>query len=251
MFENYDRLRPFIVESNVQTGAIIVCPGGAYGGLAEYEGEPIALWLNSLGITAFVLEYRVSPHKYPAPLLDAQRAIRTVRHNAEKWNISSDRVGILGFSAGGHLASMAATHFDLGIQDHEDSVERTSCRPDVLIACYPVISFGEYRNNASMNNLLGTDPEDRLLKHLSSELQVTSQTPPAFLWHTAGDQAVPVENSLLFAQALSKNKVPFDLHIYESGPHGMGLATDDAHVGAWTASCLEWLKKRDFIGSKI
>ncbi|WP_138750861.1 alpha/beta hydrolase [Paenibacillus sinopodophylli] len=243
------QLHPYIAAADHPIGAIIICPGGAYGGLAEYEGEPIALWLNTLGISAFVLKYRVSPHKHPAALYDVQQAIRLVREQAGSWNIDPNRVGVLGFSAGGHLASMAATQFDMRIPEDDEAVRQTSCRPDLIIACYPVISFGEYRNEPSMINLLGDSPSEELLRQLSSELQVTNQTPPAFLWHTADDKAVPVENSLLFALALSKHKVPFDLHIYESGPHGMGLATENDHVGAWKSSCVEWLKIRKFIPS--
>nr|WP_245375478.1 alpha/beta hydrolase [Paenibacillus eucommiae] len=251
-------LKPYIVNSIRPTGAIIICPGGAYGMLAEHEGEPIALWLNRIGISAFVLNYRVAPYKHPIPMLDAQRAIRFLRYHFKTWNIDASRIGIMGFSAGGHLASTVGTHFDKGQLEDPDPVERQSSRPDVMIACYPVISLGEIGHYESMVNLLGEFPADVQRQHLSNELQVSADTPAAFLWHTADDEAVPVEHSLLFAQALSRHKVPFELHIYESGPHGMGLAENkDNEVNAanavnadsvrtWTSLCGTWLKKRGY-----
>ncbi|MGO4183988.1 alpha/beta hydrolase [Paenibacillus sp. TAF43_2] len=237
-------LTPYLVQSAVPTAAIIVCPGGAYGMLADHEGEPIAHWFNSIGISAFVLKYRFAPYKYPVPMLDAQRAIRYVRHHAKDWNIDAERVGVIGFSAGGHLVSTVGTHYDRGRMVDLDPIERESSRPDLLILCYPVISFGEFRHHHSMINLLGEFPSEEQRHDLSNELQVTADTPPAFLWHTADDEAVSVENSLLFAQALYRNHVPCEMHMFESGPHGMGLAENDASVGMWTLLCREWLKKR-------
>jgi len=244
--EDIPTLVPYLVDGGERTPAIVVCPGGGYARRAEHEGEPVALWLNSLGISAFVVHYRVAPYRHPNPLSDAQRAIRTVRHRAGEWNIDPNRVGILGFSAGGHVASSAGTHFDAGRPGAADPIERESSRPDLLVLCYPVISFGEYAHKGSLGNLLGAEPDDALVELLSNEKQVTELTPPTFLWHTADDVAVPVENSLLFASALSRSKVPFELHVFESGRHGLGLAEDQPGVSAWTDVCATWLRKRGF-----
>lgn len=238
-------LFPLVLKSGRPTGAVIVLPGGGYGGLAPHEDKPIAEWLNRGGISAFVLHYRVAPHKHPVPMLDAQRAVRLVRFYAAEWNIKSDHVGILGFSAGGHLASTAATHFDDG-QAASDPVDHVSCRPDAAVLCYPVITFGEFRNHGSMVNLIGENPPEALRQSLSNELQVTPQTPPAFLWHTSDDAAVPLENSLLFAAALHRNQVPCELHVFPHGNHGLGLAEADPIVGAWSGLCITWLKGLGF-----
>ncbi|TXK85511.1 alpha/beta hydrolase [Paenibacillus sp. N3.4] len=226
--------------------AVIVCPGGGYGNRAYHEGEPVAQWLNGLGISAFVLNYRVAPYKHPTPLQDAQRAIRMVRHHAEEWGIDSNRVGILGFSAGGHLASTAGTHYDAGNTQAEDPIEKQSSRPNLMVLCYPVITFGEFTHVGSKHNLLGETPEEALVASLSNETQVTSDTPPTFLWHTADDPAVAVENSLLFAGALSRHKIPFDLHVFESGVHGIGLAENHPEASLWPELCARWLKKQQF-----
>lgn len=227
--------------------AVIVCPGGGYGALAPHEGEPIARWLNGIGISAFVLRYRIAPHAaHPAALSDAQRAIRYVRHHAGRWGLEPNRIGILGFSAGGHLASTAGTHYDAGRPDAPDPLDRVSSRPDAMILCYPVISFGEHGHRGSMVNLLGEEPAAELRDQLSNENRVTADTPPAFLWHTSDDSSVKVENVLLFAAALSRCGVPFDLHVYEKGIHGLGLAEDDAHVRRWTEECGSWLKRQGF-----
>ncbi|GGE49224.1 acetylesterase [Pullulanibacillus camelliae] len=240
-------LTPFLLESDSLTSAMVICPGGGYGMRADHEGEPIAKWLNACGISAFVLNYRVAPHKHPAPLLDAQRALRYVRYHAEEWGIKKNKVGILGFSAGGHLAATVGTHVDEGDAYAEDPLEKESARPDVMVLCYPVITLqSPYRHEGSMINLLGEQPDEGLLTSLSNELQVSQKTPPTFLWHTADDDSVPVENSLLFARALSQAHVPFDLHIFEQGPHGMGLATEDEHVRQWQEQCASWLKIHQF-----
>ncbi|MFD0678487.1 MULTISPECIES: alpha/beta hydrolase [unclassified Paenibacillus] len=244
--EDKPTLVPYLVEVDHPTAAVVVCPGGGYARRADHEGEPIALWLNSLGISAFVVHYRVAPYKHPNPLLDAQRAIRTVRSRAKEWNIDSNRVGILGFSAGGHLASSAGTHYDNGQPDAEDPIEREGCRPDLLVLCYPVISFISFKHSGSKQNLLGESPDAALVEHMSSEYQVTEQTPPAFLWHTADDASVPVENSLIFASSLSRNKVPYELHVFESGRHGLGLAAEQPGVRAWPELCADWLKRQGF-----
>jgi acetyl esterase/lipase len=234
-------ITPFLIEKGQPRGAVIVCPGGGYWGKADYEGAPVARWLNSAGISAFVLDYRVMPYKHPYPLQDAQRAIRTVRFHAQEWGINPDKIGILGFSAGGHLSATTGTHFDFGSPDATDPVERVSCRPDALVLCYPVVTFGEFRHDGSMVALIGENPPEALRHSLSNETQVTRQTPPAFLWHTANDEGVPAENSLLFASAMSKNKVPFELHVFPDGPHGLALGEGHPAVCAWTGLCATWL----------
>ncbi|OCT10794.1 esterase [Paenibacillus pectinilyticus] len=234
------------VEGDGLRAAVIVCPGGGYGMRADHEGEPIAKWLNGLGISAYVLNYRVAPYKHPIPLQDAQRAIRTVRHHAEAWGVDANRIGILGFSAGGHLAATTGTHFDGGDLTASDPIDRHSSRPDLMVLCYPVISFGGQGHQGSRINLIGETPSEELVNDLSNELQVTTDTPPTFLWHTADDAAVAVENSLLFASALSRNKVPFDLHVFESGRHGIGIAADHSEAYIWPEVCANWLKKQRF-----
>jgi acetyl esterase/lipase len=182
-------------------------------------------------------------------LNDAARAVRTVRARAGEWNIDPQRIGIMGSSAGGHLASTLLTHFKEGDAAAADPVERVSSRPDLGILCYPVISFAKFTHTGSRSNLLGTNAPDELIQLLSNELQVTAQTPPTFLWHTVEDKTVPVENSMLFAEALRKNGVPFDLHIYEKGRHGMGLGTRDPNPEkrhAWTRDLAFWLQERGF-----
>lgn len=238
-------LTPFLPDPAKATGAsIVVLPGGGYGGLAGHEGKDYALWLNQSGITAFVLKYRLGSagYRHPVMLNDAARAIRTVRSHALEWKLDPKRIGIMGSSAGGHLASTVLTHFDDGKSDATDEIEKQSSRPDLGILCYAVITMGEFTHQGSKNNLLGKNPSEDLVKLLSNELQVTAQTPPTFLWHTAEDGAVPVENSLMFATALHKAKVPFELHVYQKGNHGIGLA--NGHP--WTHECLTWLKLQHF-----
>lgn len=231
--------------------AMVICPGGGYAFLASHEAEPVGEWLNTLGVTAFVLKYRIAPrYKHPAPLHDAQRAIRTIRYNAKAWGIDPNRIGILGFSAGGHLTSTAVTHFDPGNPSAEDPIDRVSSRPDLGVLIYPVISFvGPAAHAGSRRNLLGENPPAELVEKLSSEKQVTARTPPCFLMHTA-DDAVSVENALLFAEALRKNRVPFELHVYEHGVHGYGLAQNDPILRTWTNRCADWLRVRNFIKSE-
>ena len=242
------RLTPYLPRDGTGVrGCIVVCPGGGYGGHAPHEAEPIAHWLCGVGLAACVLEYRVAPYRHPIPLGDAQRALRLVRHRAAEWQINPQRVGILGFSAGGHLATSAATLFRETQLDPADPIDRQSSRPDALIACYPVITFGEHRHHGSMINLIGDPPPPELREQLSLETQVTKETPPSFLWHTADDQAVPVENSLLFAQALRRCAVPFSLHVFPAGPHGMGLAIMEPAVGIWTNLCAQWLANLGFV----
>ena len=222
---------------------MIVLPGGGYGGLADHENQPIARWLNTLGITAVVLRYRLGPrYHHPIPLADAARAIRTVRSRAEKWGIHPQRIGILGFSAGGHLAATASTHFDDGDAQAADPVDRFSSRPDVSVLLYPVITMSEpFTHVGSRTNLLGEKPSAELIELLSNEKQVTGRTPPAFLFHTVGDGSVPVENSVMYATALRRAGVPFEMHLYEKGQHGVGLAEGDPILRTWTERCAAWL----------
>ncbi len=236
-------------KSAVKTGTI-VCPGGGYGFLAkDHEGDQIARWLNSLGVSAFVLQYRIAPrYHHPAPLQDAQRAIRFVRAHAGEYGIAPDRIGIWGFSAGGHLASTTGTHFDAGDPNAQDSIDRVSCRPDFMILSYPVISFTTpYAHRGSLRNLLGENPDPKLVASLSSETQVTAQTPPTFLFHTNEDDGVPSENSVLFYLALRKAGVPAEMHIYERGPHGVGLAPTDAILATWAERLKDWLEVRGLL----
>ena len=245
-------LTPYLPDPANATGAaIVVCPGGGYGGLAPHEGNDYALFLNDHGVAAFVLKYRLGSHGYrhPAMLQDAARAVRLVRARASEWSIDSKRVGIMGSSAGGHLASTLLTHFDSGKPDAADAVERQSSRPDLGILCYAVISMGPNTHQGSKNNLLGKDPSPDLVRLLSNELQVTKDTPPCFLWHTWEDKAVKVENSLDFAAALRRNGVPFDLHIYQQGRHGLGLNDKPpfTHAHPWANDLVFWLKVQGFV----
>jgi acetyl esterase/lipase len=229
--------------------AIVVCPGGGYGGLAPHEGKPIAEWLNTLGITGVVLKYRLGP-KYHHPVMknDVGRAIRFVRANAADLKLDGKRIGVLGFSAGGHLASTAATHFDEGSPTAADPIDRTSSRPDAAILIYPVITMTDpFTHAGSRRNLLGENPAPELVDLLSNEKQVTERTPPSFLVHGSDDAAVPLENSLLYALACRKAHVPVELHTFEHGPHGFGLGAGDPVVGAWPTLCARWLEKRGFL----
>ena len=232
--------------------AIVVCPGGGYGGLAEHEGEPVAKWLNTLGVTAFVLRYRLGPrYRHPVMLGDAARALRWVRTHAAEYALDPGRVGILGFSAGGHLASTAATHFDDGKPGDADPIEQHSSRPNVAVLIYPVVTLAPpFAHDGSRRNLLGDNPPAELVRFLSNETQVTKETPPTFLLHTHADTAVPAENSLNFALALRRSGVPVEMHLYEHGAHGFGLGGNDSVLSGWPALCAAWLKGRGFLATK-
>jgi acetyl esterase/lipase len=245
-------LFPYVVPAGRGTGtAVVVCPGGSYQHLSmEKEGSDIARWLNSLGVSAFVLQYRLGPkYHHPVELGDAQRAIRTVRSRAADYRLNPDRIGIMGFSAGGHLASSAGTHFDAGDTAATDPIDRLSSRPDFLILCYPVISFLSYTHQGSKLHLLGGNPDPKLVENMSSEMAVTAQTPPTFLFHTTADTTVPSENSVLFYMALRKAGVPAELHIYERGPHGVGLAPTDEALSSWPQRLADWLRVRGLLNS--
>ena len=227
--------------------AIVICPGGGYAGLAvQPEGHGIAKWVNTHGITGFVLEYRLPAGRSYVPLLDAQRAIRTVRANCQRWAVDPHKIGIIGFSAGGHLASTAATHFDTGNSQAPDPVERVSCRPDFAILVYPVISMGEKTHGGSKKNLLGENPSEKLVDLFSNEKQVTAQTPPTFLAHAKDDFAVPIENSQLFYTAMRKHNVPGKLLELPTGGHGLN-GYKGPMWDAWQEQSMAWLKELKFI----
>jgi acetyl esterase/lipase len=228
--------------------AVVICPGGGYWVLAyDLEGTDIARYFNTLGVAAIVLKYRlptygncIEPHK--APLMDAQRALRLVRYHAPEWNINPAKIGIMGFSAGGHLASTLGTHFDYGNKTAGDMVERQSCRPDFMILMYPVITFTEpCTHTGSREALLGKNPDPALVKYYSNELQVSQDTPPAFLVHADNDTGVPVENTLLMYKALRAKNISAELHILSEGEHGFGLGLGNEHVASWTNNLRLWL----------
>jgi acetyl esterase/lipase len=233
--------------------AVVVCPGGGYGGLATgHEGKDPAQWLNRHGIAAFVLRYRLGPrYHHPAPMQDAQRAMRLVRSRAKEWNLDPKRIGIWGFSAGGHLASTVATHFDDGRSDADDPIDRVSCRPDFAILCYPVITMRpRVTHGGSRRNLLGDKPDEALVMSLCNDEQVTEKTPPTFLFHTNEDKVVLPENSIRFYRALCQKKVPAELHIYEKGRHGVGLGVGLGAVSAWPEQLAGWLKTRGLLAAE-
>ncbi len=242
-------LTPFLPDPAKATGAAaVVCPGGGYGHLADHEGSGYAKWLAENGIVGLVLKYRLGSQGYRHPIMlnDAARAIRLTRHHAAEWGIDPQRVGIIGSSAGGHLATTLVTHYDAGNPSDPDPVERQSSRPDLGIICYAVISGGEHAHEGSFKNLLGENPDPELKEVLlSNEKQVTSDTPPCFVWHTWEDGGVKVENSLLFAAALRAAGVRFELHVYELGGHGIGLGPVDV-PHRWADDCIAWLRERGF-----
>ncbi len=239
----------FPARRNANCQAVVICPGGGYAVLAyDWEGIDIAKMLNAQGIAAIVLKYRLPGSesnivRHRSPLLDAQRAIRLTRYHAAEWHIEADQIGIMGFSAGGHLASTAGTHFDPGDPNSEDPVETITSRPDFMILMYPVITFTQpFMHRGSRNALLGESPDPSLIEYYSNELQVSEETPPTFLIHASDDQTVPVENSLVFYQALKDKGVPVEMHIYPEGGHGFSLATGNDHLHTWTECCIDWLK---------
>jgi len=230
--------------------AIVVCPGGSYQRLADHEGPVVAEWLNTIGVTAGVLRYRLGPrYHHPAPLLDAARAVRTMRARAAEWGIDAHRVGIMGFSAGGHLASTLATHFDDGDPSAADPIDRLGSRPDVAIVAYPVVSMEDpIAHTTSRRNLLGENPSPELVELLSNEKHVTARTPPVFVFQTNEDTGVVAENSLRLVEALRKAGVPVEMHLFEKGRHGVGLAQDDPALRVWPALLENWLRVRGFLG---
>jgi|UniRef100_UPI003784E141 acetyl esterase/lipase len=252
-----DKDQPFInvwpaSKDKANGAAFVVCPGGGYGGLAaDHEGIQVAKWFNGLGVSAFVLHYRLgtSGYHFPTQLIDVQRAIRHVRANAKQYGIDPNRIGIIGFSAGGHLTSMAATMFDekpAGMTN--DAVDQVSARPDVAAPTYPVISMiQDFGHKGSRKNLLGPNDNDELAKHVSTETRVTASTPPIFIFQTDEDTVVPAENAVAFYLACRKNKVPAELHIYRPGPHGVGLFLGDPVLGSWSTHLRDWLRNQGFL----
>lgn len=232
---------------------VVVCPGGGYGHLAmDHEGKQIAEYFNSHGVAAFVLKYRLGPrYRHPSMMNDVQRAIRYVRMNASELGISPKKIGVMGFSAGGHLASTAATHFDAGDPKASEPVDRLSSRPDFAILVYPVITFtNPAMHKGSRKNLLGDKADDpEMQQYLSNELQVTDKTPPTFLMHTTEDTGVPPENSILFYQALVKAKVPAEMHVYEKGRHGLGLAKNTPGTAEWSEALAKWMQNHDWMNA--
>ncbi|MDX2022519.1 MAG: alpha/beta hydrolase [Deltaproteobacteria bacterium] len=229
---------------------VVVLPGGGYWTVAiDHEGYAVARFLNSLGVAAFVVNYRHSPrYQHPAPINDAQRALRLVRSRAQQYKLSPDRIGVMGFSAGGHLAATASTRFDAGNPAAADLIDRVSCRPDFTVLGYPVVSFvAPFSHTGSSEGLLGKNPNPQMLEDLSAEKRVTILTPPAFMFHTSEDNGVPAENSIAYYQALRVFHIPAELHIYEKGKHGVGLAPNDPILSSWSQRLTDWLKTRELL----
>lgn len=251
---NEPTLEVFLPPKRIATGqGVVICPGGGYRGVAyDIEGTEIAKFLNTKGIAGFVLKYRMPGAesvvvRNEAPLQDAKRALRTVRANAEQWNLSEDKIGVMGFSAGGHLASTLGTHYD-----HEDTfepldhIDSLNARPDFMILVYPVITMKDsYTHQGSKNNLLGENPDEKMIEYYSNETQITPKTPPTFLVHASDDEGVPVENSLMFYQALKENGVSAEMHIYPEGGHGFNLGLGRGHLEDWTDRLYDWLQYVD------
>ncbi len=249
--ENGDGYQPFLerfpVDSASPAGAVIVMPGGGYQQkMVTYEGRDVCRRLNEYGLHAFMLDYRVAPNHHPAQLADAAEAVRTVRRNSKIWKIKPDKIAVLGFSAGGHLSGTICVHYKWA-EELVPAKDGISARPDAGILCYAVLTTGNFGHMGSSKKLLGDPPPADLLRKMSLEKNVHGDMPPMFLWHTATDALVPVENSLLFSSALSREKVPFELHVYPQGPHGMGMAVGDPSVSTWMDLCIKWLKKNDFL----
>lgn len=261
IWENYtyeskrdDNFRPtldtYVLSGNKKRPAVLICPGGGYAYTSEREAEPIAKKFNAAGYHAFVLYYSTAPSKHPQPLLDVSRAMCILRENAEAWKVDSDKITVCGFSAGGHLVASLGVHWNKSYLEVPGITAELN-RPNALILSYPVISSGEFAHRGSFENLLGLETTEAYLYEMSLEHHISEITPPTFLWHTFADTSVPVENSLFFAQGLRKNNIPFELHIYPDGPHGLSLATEetgnetggiDPHVATWIDLCVQWLK---------
>lgn len=241
----------YLPEASKATGAgVVVFPGGGYVNLAtEKEGTKPAKWLNQLGVAAFVVKYRLGPrYHYPAEFEDGARAMRYARYHAADYGVSPDKIGVWGFSAGGHMASSVGTHFDSGNPRAPDPIDRVSSRPDFMILAYPVITLtGPYAHEGSARNFLGPHPATGLAEKFSNQLQVTPQTPPAFLFCTDDDGTVPSENSTMFFEALKRSHVPAELHIFQHGPHGVGLAQTYPELSIWPKLLEDWLRLRGYV----
>ena len=243
----------YLPPSHHPTPAAVVCPSGNYVSLSmDEDGRQVAEWLNNLGIAAFVLQYRLAPtYRYPAQLLDAQRAIRYIRSNAALYNVSINEIGIMGFSSGGQLAALAATRFDAVLALPSDSIDRLSARPDFVVLVHPMITCSEpFRDATGCANLMGSQPRLGTAAQVSAEKYLTPKTPPAFLFHPYDDSAVPVENSLAFFAALRKAGVPGELHVFEHAPHGLGLALDDPALPVWPKLLENWFRVRGLLPRK-
>jgi len=244
-------LTVFLPAAEKATGtAVVICPGGGYGALAfDHEGYAIARWLNENGIAGIILKYRlpsdlIMTDKSVGPLQDAQEAIRIVRRNSAKWKINPRKIGVIGFSAGGHLASTLSTHFNEKVYESGDT---TSARPSFSLLIYPVISFDTTVYHAgSRRNLIGNKPSEEQVRRFSNELQITSETPPAFLVHSADDKAVPVKNSILYFEGLNKKNIPAEMHVFQKGGHGYGMSVDKGTQSAWPGLCIKWLNSLGF-----
>lgn len=256
LYEGIDDFVPtldtYILDGEKKRASILICPGGAYTFTSPREAEPVAKQFNAAGFNAFVLYYSVAPKRHPQPLMDLSRAMCILRQNADKWSLDPDKIAVCGFSAGGHLAASLGVHWNKPYLEGIPGIKTDMIRPNALILSYPVITSGEYAHLGSIKNLLGHRASDLdLLKEVSLELQIHEGTPPTFIWHTFNDGAVPLENTLLFVQGLRKNNIPFELHIYPDGPHGLSLANEETdngnmgsypHVATWIKLCIEWLK---------
>lgn len=245
------KMTTYILDGNKNRPAVLIFPGGGYRFTSPREAEPIALKFNSAGYHAFVLHYSVAPRKHPQMLLDASRAMNIIRENADSWKIDDEKIAVCGFSAGGHLAASLGVHWNKSFLKGFAGLEEGKNKPNALILCYPVICSGEFANVSSIIHLLGENSETEMLELMALEKQINSDTPECFIWHTFEDTAVPVENSFLFAQGLRRSNIPFELHIYPKGPHGLSLATEETdtnnmgtfpHVASWMKLCLDWLK---------
>ncbi|HHY24910.1 MAG TPA: alpha/beta hydrolase [Clostridiaceae bacterium] len=243
-------LTTYVLNGSKKRGAVLILPGGGYTSTSPREAEPIALQFNAAGYHTFVLDYSVAPRRHPQPLLDASRAMCIIRKNAEEWNVDSEKIAVCGFSAGGHLAASLGVYWHKGYLSNVTGMEIGLNRPNALILAYPVITSGQYAHRGSFINLLGEEASSELLYEMSLEHHVSEKTPPAFIWHTFEDQGVPVENSLLFALSLRNKSIPFELHIYPEGEHGLSLATEETatspvqvapHAATWMKLCIEWL----------
>jgi len=244
-------LSTYVLKDNGKKGAVLICPGGGYAGTSAREAEAIAIEFNRVGYNAFVIYYSCYPNKHPQPIFDVTRAMCIIRERAEEWNVDSDKIAVIGFSAGGHLAGSLGVHWNKPYLLDVPRMESGKNKPNALILSYPVISGGEFAHRGSFDNLIGKDASAEMIDEMSLENHVSKDTPPTFLWHTVEDTCVPVENSLLFAKALRKNDIPFEMHIYPEGCHGLSLANEITwegndnlvipHVASWIKLCTDWL----------
>ncbi|URZ03691.1 alpha/beta hydrolase [Clostridium felsineum] len=243
-------METYILDGDKKRVAILILPGGGYNHTSPREGEPIAVNYNAAGFSAFVLHYSVYPNRYPKPMLDAARAITIIRENADKWNIDKEKIVVCGFSAGGHLAGMLGTKWFKDELFNKEGIRKEFLKPNALILSYPVITSGEFAHRESFNCLLGENPDKKLLYEVSVEKQVSEKTPTTFIWHTFNDKVVPVQNSMLFVDQLSKLQISFELHIYPDGKHGMSLGTKETdaggninlHLASWFNLSVEWVR---------